>query len=79
MRYTKQQLELRFELIKEHLTNEGYVLHHSSIARGYESVEGVRIESYEGRFGKGKILHLPTRLSNVRGNSHHTILYYIEA
>ena len=79
MRYTKEQLKARFESLKRHLVNEGYKFHHSAVARGYESTEGARIESYEGKFGKGKILHLPTLISDVRGNGFHTILYFVEA
>ena len=77
MKNTKEQLNVRFDLVRRHLEDFGYRFHHSSIARGYRSVEGVYIEGYVGKFGKGVILHLPTLISDVRGNGFHSILYFL--
>lgn len=57
----------------DRLTAE-YKHHHDALAPGYQSVKGVRIEPYSGRFGKGyKVFsHNPLSTRWVR------ISYYVK-
>lgn len=52
-------------------------VHHAALAKGYVGVnEDDRMRIYEGRFGSGYIVHVPTELSNC-SNSYHRVIYYI--
>lgn len=52
-------------------------VHHAALAKGYVGVnEDDRIHLYEGRFGSGYIVHVPTKLSNC-SNSYHRVIYYV--
>ena len=73
-----ERLEKRLQEIETYFSDLGLEYHHSSVSRGYESVKRIRKESYKGKFGEGYILHLPTIISNVRGNSFHQINYYVK-
>lgn len=48
-------------------------VHHSSLAKGYQSVKRPDIEEYSGRFGKGYKVH--TNYS--RSSRFHLVTYYI--
>lgn len=54
--------------------------------KGYVGVNGAYEEPYDGRYGKGKILHKPSKegfYSNKRGcwvhsNEYHQVVYIVE-
>ena len=45
------------EKIVNELETKGYKFHHTSLCRGYQSVKGVTVEKYRGRFGEGYIMY----------------------
>lgn len=50
---------------------------HAVLGKGCIGVnEDDRIYPYEGRFGKGYIVHMPTELSKC-SNSYHRVIYYV--
>lgn len=61
--------------VKELKENKGYTIHHTASRRGYISRKGEgRVESYNGKFGKGYILVTP----RYDTTSYVNITYYIE-
>lgn len=57
------------------LGEDGYKLHHSASAPDYMSrLCPARLEPYEGRFGSGIAVHIPS----WRTNRYHNIEYYIK-
>lgn len=53
--------------------------HHTAIARGYCRFNDYHEEYYDGRFGRGYIIHYPTlRATQFRGNNWHMIEYVLE-
>ena len=66
------------DYLEDALSILGFPYHHRALARGYQPVNDLRVERYSGKFGSGYIFHLPTKNSFCRGNSTHTIYYYIK-
>lgn len=58
------------------VTLYGLKYHHSALRRGYLGIKNTYGEVYEGRFGKGVIMHYPTR-DSACSNEYHRIEYYI--
>lgn len=59
---------------KELNNSKDYKLHHRASASGYVSrVKEFQVDEYDGRFGKGYVVHIP-RLDT---NRYHYIYYYI--
>lgn len=62
------------------VANGTHVVHHTSWRRGYVSRktdangEYGYVNNYDGRFGRGYILHLP----DYRSTMYHTVTYIIE-
>ena len=56
-------------------TSNEYVLHHTSLCRGYVSrkTEGI-VRAYKGRFGEGYTLEHP----NWESNSYSFVSYYVK-
>lgn len=80
IKFTKsERLEIELNSKIKELEREGFKLHHSSVARGYESTEFKGLEDYDGIYGKGYILHVPTLISFVTGNRCHRIYYFIKS
>lgn len=52
---------------------------HKALTAGYLSRNDVYVETYEGRFGKGYLIHRATAVSNLTGGSKnmHIMEYWI--
>ena len=57
-------------------------LHHSAMAKGYRRVKDGELKlPYDGKFGKGYVIHYPTLNycgGRASSNGFHIIEYYIE-
>lgn len=52
-------------------------VHKAALAKGYIGVnEGDRIYPYEGIYGSGYVIHLPTKFSKC-SNRYHRVIYYV--
>ena len=52
-------------------------VHKSALAKGYVGVnDGGKIFPYEGRYGSGYVVHLPTKFSKC-SNRFHRVAYYV--
>lgn len=58
----------------EDLINGGYRYHHSALEAGYQTVKGIRITEYTGRFGTGYKVYQ----NNPRSTYYVRIHYYIK-
>lgn len=56
-----------------HKVMASYKLHHSSLAKGYQSAKVTTVEDYNGRFGSGLKVHE----HNSRTSKYHWVSYYI--
>lgn len=74
-KYERKRLNGRLSIKKSHLflIKKGYVLHHTSLARGYYHTDEVTVSYYEGKFGEGFVLEFH---SDIR--SCHLISYYVK-
>ena len=66
------------EKIREDIKASGAELSHTSTQAGYISKKNYRVDAYQGRFGRGYILHLPSVfLSPFRSRRFHPVEYWI--
>lgn len=65
------------EKLIELCTHSTLHIRHSALTRGYQSVKAEHcVFPYAGRFGRGYVLHVPTKLSAC-SNSYHRIYYFV--
>lgn len=62
------------------LKRRGCTYHHSATVQGYLARNKSYIEEYDGRYGKGYVVHIPTKLS-VEGKTtrYHGVEYWLTA
>ena len=68
--------ELKF--FEETLKRVGYKEHHTACFRGYCRRNYGWIERYNGRFGRGFLLHYPNCYYRNISSNYHTIVYIVE-
>lgn len=67
----------KFNRMTEVMKNAGRAQHHHALARGYRSLSsGCHLDEYDGKFGRGYILHVPNALRPC-GNRFHWIVYFV--
>lgn len=65
------------EKIREDIKASGAKLSHTSTLAGYISKKNYHVDAYQGRFGRGYILHLPTAFFRYRTRRFHPVEYWI--
>lgn len=68
--------ELKF--FEDTLKRLGYKEHHSASSYGYCRKTYGWIERYNGRFGRGFVLHYPNCFYRNKSSNFHTIVYIVE-
>lgn len=73
-KYEMKRRSGRAAFVRAHLMfiEKGYVLHHTSLARGYYLTDEVTVSNYEGKFGEGFVLEY-----HADNGGCHFISYYI--
>ena len=69
-------LELKF--FEDTLKRVGYREHHTACSRGYCRKTFGWIERYNGRFGRGFVIHYPNNYCRNKSSNFHTIVYIVE-
>lgn len=69
---------IELEFFKDTLKRVGYKEHHTACCVGYCRKTYGWIERYNGRFGRGFVLHYPNNYCPNKSNDFHTIVYIVE-
>lgn len=69
---------LELEFIERTLKGLGHFTHHISLSRGYCKKNLGWIERYNGKFGKGYLIHYPTTYLRPKSNALHYVAYVID-
>lgn len=69
---------IELEFFANTLKRVGYKEHHTACCAGYCRKSYGWIERYNGRFGRGFVLHFPNSYYRNKSNDFHTIIYMVE-
>lgn len=69
---------IELEFFANTLERVGYKEHHTACCAGYCRKSYGWIDRYNGRFGRGFILHFPNSYYRNKSNDFHTIVYMVE-